>query len=140
MPRVPASTSGRNVDFFCAAVIVGLLAGVAGLSTTFVLRFVPHLIFNYSFGTIFNYSFGTLPAVLSAGSPVREVLGPMVGAALAGLGGWMLPRCRRWPKPSPATNEYRGCPGALTPCCRRCWSARGHPWGGRAPHANSPRR
>ncbi|OBA60379.1 chloride ion channel protein [Mycobacterium sp. 1100029.7] len=82
MPRLPPS--GRNVDFFCAVVIVGLLAGVAGLSTTFVLRFVQHL--------TYNYSFGTLLAGVTASSPVRRVLGPMVGAALAGLGWWLLRR------------------------------------------------
>lgn len=107
MPGVPASTSGRNVDFFCAAVIVGLLAGVAGLSTTFVLRFVPHL--------IFNYSFGTLPAVLSAGSPVREVLGPMVGAALAGLGWWMLRRRAEVPPLAETIARHERIP-------RLCWS------------------
>ncbi|CQD04246.1 chloride transporter, chloride channel (ClC) family protein [Mycobacterium lentiflavum] len=84
MPRVRAWTSGRNVDFFCAVVIVGLLAGVAGLSTTFVLRFVQHLTYNYSFGTLLSGVTGS--------SPVRRALGPMVGAALAGLGWWMLRR------------------------------------------------
>ncbi|MEE3063814.1 MAG: chloride channel protein [Actinomycetota bacterium] len=79
-----AWTSGRNVDFFCAVVIVGLLAGVAGLSTTFVLRFVQHLTYNYSFGTLLSGVTGS--------SPVRRALGPMVGAALAGLGWWMLRR------------------------------------------------
>jgi H+/Cl- antiporter ClcA len=79
-----ASTSGRNFDFFCAVVIVGVLAGVAGLSTTFVLRFVQHL--------TYNYSFGTLLAGVTGSSPVRSVLGPMVGAALAALGWWILRR------------------------------------------------
>lgn len=84
MPRVRAWTSGRNVDFFCAVVIVGLLAGVAGLSTTFVLRFVQHL--------TYNYSFGTLLAGVAGSGPVRRALGPMVGASLAGLGWWILRR------------------------------------------------
>ncbi|MEZ0353995.1 chloride channel protein [Mycobacterium sp. pR1184] len=79
-----AWTSGRNVDFFCAVVIVGLLAGVAGLSTTFVLRFVQHL--------TYNYSFGTLLVGVAGSSPVRRALGPMVGASLAGLGWWILRR------------------------------------------------
>ncbi|MEM6105280.1 chloride channel protein [Mycobacterium sp. 050272] len=79
-----AWTSGRNVDFFCAVVIVGLLAGVAGLSTTFVLRFVQHL--------TYNYSFGTLLAGVAGSGPVRRALGPMVGASLAGLGWWILRR------------------------------------------------
>ncbi|SOX51742.1 chloride ion channel protein, partial [Mycobacterium ahvazicum] len=84
VPRVRAWTSGRNVDFFCAVVIVGLLAGVAGLSTTFVLRFVQHL--------TYNYSFGTLLVGVAGSSPVRRALGPMVGASLAGLGWWILRR------------------------------------------------
>jgi H+/Cl- antiporter ClcA len=79
-----AWTSGRNFDFFCAVVIVGMLAGIAGLSTTFVLRFVQHL--------TYNYSFGTLLAGVTGSSPVRRVLGPMVGAALAALGWWILRR------------------------------------------------
>jgi H+/Cl- antiporter ClcA len=73
-----------NVEFFCAVVIVGLLAGIAGLSTTFVLRFVQHL--------TYHYSFGTLLAGVTGSSPVRRVLGPMIGAALAGLGWWILRR------------------------------------------------
>ena len=84
MPRLPAALSGRNLDFFCAVVIVGLLAGVAGLSTTFVLRFVQHL--------TYHYSFGTMLAGVTASSPVRRVLGPMAGAALAGVGWWILRR------------------------------------------------
>ncbi len=84
MPRLHASTSGRNFDFFCAVVIVGVLAGIAGLSTTFVLRFVQHL--------TYNYSFGTLLAGVTGSSPVRRVLGPMVGAALAAVGWWILRR------------------------------------------------
>jgi H+/Cl- antiporter ClcA len=79
-----AWTSVRNFDFFCAVVIVGVLAGIAGLSTTFVLRFVQHL--------TYNYSFGTLLAGVTGSSPVRRVLGPMVGAALAALGWWILRR------------------------------------------------
>jgi H+/Cl- antiporter ClcA len=73
-----------NVEFFCAVVIVGLLAGIAGLSATFVLRFVQHL--------TYHYDFGTLLAGVTGSSPVRRALGPMIGAALAGLGWWILRR------------------------------------------------
>jgi H+/Cl- antiporter ClcA len=76
--------AGKNLDFFCAVVIVGLLAGVAGLSTTFVLRFVEHL--------TYHYSFGTLLAGVRGSSPVRRALGPMVGGALAAVGWWILRR------------------------------------------------
>ena len=72
----------RNLDFVCAVVIVGLLAGVAGLSSTVLLRFVEHL--------TYNYSFGSLLAGVTDSSPVRRSLGPMVGGALAGLGWWAL--------------------------------------------------
>jgi len=74
--------SRRNVDFLCAVVIVGLLSGVAGLSTTLVLRFVEHLTYHYTFGSLLQGVTGS--------SPVRQALGPMVGAALAGLGWWRL--------------------------------------------------
>lgn len=79
----PGSERG-NVDFFCAVIIVGLLAGVAGLATTFVLRAVQH--------ATYHYSFGALLAGVAASSPIRRVVGPMVGAALAGLGWWLLRR------------------------------------------------
>ena len=74
--------SRRNVDFFCAVVIVGLLAGVAGLSTTLLLRFVEHLTYHYTFGSMLQ--------AVTGSSPVRRALGPMVGGALAGLGWWIL--------------------------------------------------
>lgn len=63
-------------------VIVGLLAGVAGLSTTLLLRFVEHLTYHYTFGPL-------LEGVTDS-SPVRRAVGPMVGGALAGLGWWIL--------------------------------------------------
>src|SRR6516164_9553769 len=85
-----APTSDRfNLDFFCAAVIVGLLAGVAGLATTAVLRFVEH--------ATYHYSLGTLLAGITGSSPVRRALGPVVGGALAGLGWWILRRSTRVP-------------------------------------------
>ncbi|MGO9925265.1 MAG: chloride channel protein [Mycobacterium sp.] len=74
----------RNLDFFCAVIIVGLLAGVAGLSTTAVLRFVQHLTYHYTFGTFL--------VGITGSSPVRRALGPMVGGGLAGLGWWILRR------------------------------------------------
>jgi H+/Cl- antiporter ClcA len=81
---VPPSARRRNLDFFCAVVIVGLLAGVAGLATTVVLRFVEH--------TTYHYSFDTLLAGITGSSPVRRALGPVVGGALAGFGWWILRR------------------------------------------------
>ncbi|CAM4384644.1 Voltage-gated ClC-type chloride channel ClcB [Mycobacterium basiliense] len=82
MPRRLAIN--RKLDFFCAVIIVGLLSGVAGLSTTLVLRFVEHLTYHYTFGSLLEGITGS--------SPVRRALGPMLGAALAGLGWWMLRR------------------------------------------------
>jgi H+/Cl- antiporter ClcA len=72
----------RNVEFLCGVVIVGLLAGVAGLATILVLRFVEHLTYHYAFGTLLQGVTGS--------SPVRRAVGPMVGGALAGLGWWLL--------------------------------------------------
>jgi len=79
---VPARS--RSLDFFCAVVIVGLLAGVAGLATTVVLRFVEHL--------TYHYTFGSLLAGVAGSSPVRRAVGPMIGGALAALGWWILRR------------------------------------------------
>jgi H+/Cl- antiporter ClcA len=74
----------RNIEFASAIVVIGLLAGVAGLSTTLLLRAVEHL--------TYHYSFGTLLSGVTDSSPVRRALGPMVGGALAGFGWWMLRR------------------------------------------------
>lgn len=79
-----APPARRNLDFFCAVVIVGLLAGFAGLATTAFLRFVEH--------ATYHYDFGTLLSGITGSSPVRRVLGPAVGGALAGLGWWILRR------------------------------------------------
>jgi H+/Cl- antiporter ClcA len=72
----------RNADFFCGVVVVGLLAGCAGLATTLLLRSVEHLTYHYTFGSL-------LEGVTASG-PVRRAAGPMVGGALAGLGWWIL--------------------------------------------------
>ncbi len=65
-------------------VIVGILAGLAGTATTFVLRFIQH--------ATYHYTFGALLAGVTASSPIRRAVGPIIGAALAGLGWWILRR------------------------------------------------
>jgi len=70
-------------------IIVGLLAGVAGLATTTVLRFIEHV--------TYHYTFGTLLTGITGSNPVRRALGPMVGGALAGLGWWALRRAATVP-------------------------------------------
>ncbi|MFY2859349.1 chloride channel protein [Mycobacterium sp. THU-M104] len=80
----------HNLDFFCAVIVVGLLAGVAGLTTSAVLRFVEHL--------TYHYTFGTLLAGINASGPVRRVLGPMIGGVLAGVGWWTLRRTTEVPE------------------------------------------
>ena len=76
--------SRRTLEFGCGIIVVGLLAGLAGVCTTLLLRAVEHLTYHYSFGTLLTGVTGS--------SPVRRTLGPMVGGALAGLGWWMLRR------------------------------------------------
>ncbi len=82
--RIVGGRPRRNLDFFCAVIIVGLLAGVAGLATSAVLRSVEHL--------TYHYTFGTLLVGITGSSPVRRALGPMVGGALAAVGWWILRR------------------------------------------------
>ncbi|KZS66438.1 chloride ion channel protein [Mycobacterium kansasii] len=86
MPNRPARP---HLDFFCAVLIAGLLAGLAGLSTTVLLRFIEHLTYHYTFGSLLDGITGS--------SPVRRAVGPMVGAALAGLGWWILRRSTEVP-------------------------------------------
>jgi H+/Cl- antiporter ClcA len=71
----------RNVDFLCAVIIVGLLAGLAGLATTSLLRLVEHLTYHYTFGSLLD--------AVTASSPIRRAVGPTIGGALAGLGWWI---------------------------------------------------
>ena len=74
----------RTLEFGCAIVIIGLLAGVAGAATTLLLHAVEHL--------TYHYTFGTLLTGVGESSPVRRAIGPMVGGALAGCGWWILRR------------------------------------------------
>jgi H+/Cl- antiporter ClcA len=74
----------RHLEFGCGIVVVGLVAGFAGVATTLLLHAVEHLTYHYTFGSL-------LEGVTGAG-PVRRAVGPMIGGALAGLGWWMLRR------------------------------------------------
>ena len=74
----------RAVEFGCAIVIIGLLAGVAGAATTLLLHAVEHL--------TYHDTFGTLLSGVGESSLARRAIGPMVGGALAGRGWWILRR------------------------------------------------
>lgn len=63
---------------------IGLLAGVAGAATTLLLDFVQHITYHYEFGTLLDG--------VSAASPIRRTLGPMIGGALVGCGWWLMRR------------------------------------------------
>ncbi|WP_370333894.1 chloride channel protein [Mycolicibacterium hippocampi] len=92
----------RTVEFGCAVVVIGLLAGVAGAATTLLLHAVEHL--------TYRYSFGTLLTGVENSEPVRRVLGPMVGGALAGCGWWLLRRRCEVPALSATIAEHRPIP------------------------------
>jgi H+/Cl- antiporter ClcA len=94
--------SRRTVEFGCAIVIIGLLAGVAGAATTLLLHAVEHLTYHYSFGTLLGGVGGS--------GPVRRAVGPMIGGALAGLGWWLVRRRRQVPALSAAITSPRPLP------------------------------
>ncbi len=94
--------SRRAVEFGCAIVIVGLLAGVAGAATTLVLHAVEHLTYHYTFGTLLSGVGGS--------SHMRRAVGPMVGGALAGFGWWMLRRRRTVPPLAETIAAHRPIP------------------------------
>ncbi|MBI3691216.1 MAG: chloride channel protein, partial [Mycolicibacterium aromaticivorans] len=92
----------RHLEFGCAVVAIGLLAGLAGAATTLLLHAVEHLTFHYSFGTLLDGVTGS--------SPVRRAIGPTIGGALAGLGWWLLRRRTRVPSLSDAIDAPRPLP------------------------------
>jgi H+/Cl- antiporter ClcA len=92
----------RNLEFGCAIVIIGLLAGVAGAATTLLLHGVEHLTYHYTFGTLLTGVGGS--------SPVRRAVGPMIGGALVGFGWWMLRQRTEVPPLSAAITSPRPLP------------------------------
>jgi H+/Cl- antiporter ClcA len=88
----------RNSDFVCAVLIVGLLAGIAGLATTMLLRSIEHLAYHYTFGSLLEG--------VTASSVARRAAAPMIGGALAGLGWWIL-RSRTEVPPLAAAVKHR---------------------------------
>jgi H+/Cl- antiporter ClcA len=94
--------SRRTLEFGCGIILVGLLAGVAGLCTTLLLRFVEHLTYHYAFGTLLSGVTGS--------SPVRRAVGPMIGGALAGFGWWMLRRRTEVPPLADTIAKHRRIP------------------------------
>ena len=92
----------RTVEYGCAVVVIGLLAGVAGAATTLLLHWVEHLVYHYSFGTLLTGVGGS--------SPVRRAVGPMIGGALAGFGWWLLRRRGDVPGLTVTIAEHRPVP------------------------------
>jgi H+/Cl- antiporter ClcA len=92
----------RTIEFGCAVIIIGLLAGVAGATTTLLLRSIEHL--------TYHYTFGTLLTGVGESSPVRRALGPMIGGALAGLGWWILRRRSEVPELAETIASHRPIP------------------------------
>jgi H+/Cl- antiporter ClcA len=89
----------RTLEYACAVLIMGLLAGVAGAATTLLLHAIEHL--------TYHYEFGTLLTGVGNSSPVRRAVGPMVGGALAGFGWWVLRRKGDVPGLSATIAEHR---------------------------------
>jgi H+/Cl- antiporter ClcA len=92
----------RQLEFGCAVILVGLLAGIAGGMTTLLLHWVEH--------ATFDYTFGTLLEGVSAASPLRRVAGPVVGGALAGTGWWLLRRHTDVPALAPTIKAHKPIP------------------------------
>jgi chloride channel protein, CIC family len=92
----------RTVEFGCAIVIIGLLAGVAGAATTLLLHAIEHLTYHYTFGSLLTGVGGS--------SPVRRAVGPMIGGALAGCGWWILRRRTEVPGLTETIKNHRAIP------------------------------
>jgi H+/Cl- antiporter ClcA len=92
----------RTVEYACAVVVIGLLAGAAGAATTLLLHAVEHL--------VYHYSFGSLLTGIGGSSPMRRAVGPMAGGALAGVGWWILRRRDDVPSLSATIAAHRPIP------------------------------
>ncbi|MET0896960.1 MAG: chloride channel protein [Mycobacterium sp.] len=92
----------RHLEYGCAVMVIGLVAGLAGMATTVVLHWVEHLTFHYSFGSLLDGVTGS--------SPVRRAVGPMLGGALAGLGWWLLRRRTAVPELAPTIRAHKPIP------------------------------
>jgi H+/Cl- antiporter ClcA len=94
--------SRRTLEYTCAVLLIGLLAGVAGAATTVVLHWIEH--------ATYHYTFGTLLTGVGGSSPVRRAVGPMVGGILAALGWWILRRREEVPSLTSTIAEHRAIP------------------------------
>lgn len=92
----------RTLEYSCAVVVIGVLAGVAGAATTLLLHAVEHL--------AYHYSFGSLLTGVGESSPVRRAMAPMLGGALAGFGWWLLRRRGDVPSLTATIAEHRPMP------------------------------
>lgn len=92
----------RTVEYACAVIVIGLLAGVAGAATTVLLQAIEHLTYHYAFGSLLTGVGGS--------SPVRRAVGPMIGGALAAVGWWALRRRGDVPSLSTTIAEHRPIP------------------------------
>lgn len=92
----------RTIEFSCAIIIIGLLAGAAGAATTLFLHAVEHLTYRYAFGTLLDGVAGS--------NHVRRALGPMVGGVIAGCGWWLLRRRCEVPALSATIAAHRQIP------------------------------
>jgi H+/Cl- antiporter ClcA len=92
----------RTLEYACGVLLVGLLAGVAGATTTWLIHFVEHLTYHYSFGTLLSGVGGS--------SPVRRAVGPMIGGLVVGFGWWLLRRRGDVPSLSATIAEHRPIP------------------------------
>ncbi|HKO34584.1 MAG TPA: chloride channel protein [Candidatus Limnocylindria bacterium] len=98
----PPDARRRALEFGCAVLVIGLLAGLAGIATTLLLHGIEHLTYHYSFGSLLDG--------VDASGHVRRALGPMIGGALAGLGWWLLRRRNQVPKLSATIAAHQPLP------------------------------
>lgn len=105
MQPADAKNRRRHLEYGCAIVAIGLLAGAAGIATTLLLQSVEHL--------TYHFRFGDLLTGVDDSNHLRRALGPMIGGALAGLGWWLLRRRTTVPKLSAAIADHRRLPRLL---------------------------
>jgi H+/Cl- antiporter ClcA len=86
-------TTARMLRLLCVAGLVGIGAGLGGMSLALLLHFVQHVAYGYSLDAVISRE--TFLEGVSAAAPLRRVVAMVICGIVAGVGWWALYRFGR---------------------------------------------